>query len=123
MTTSPYTLLTQACGLSHGEAAQFLGVRLDTAKSWAHGKRNAPPRVFEELRALDAAIERAASLSLLQISSLCRREYAPAVIVLRDVLTDAEAQAQGLPCVGAHRAMLSRVVSRCARPIRIVPRG
>lgn len=32
----------QACGLSQSEAAELLGVRLDTVKSWSAG-RNAPP--------------------------------------------------------------------------------
>lgn len=39
-------------GLSQVEAADFLGVRLDTVKSWSSGRRKAPIGAFRELSAL-----------------------------------------------------------------------
>ena len=50
----------QICGLSLSEAADFLGVRPDTAKSWSQGRNAPPPGVWEMLSALYQRIEAAA---------------------------------------------------------------
>lgn len=51
------------CGLSMREAAEFLGVSYDTAKSWSQG-RNAPPMgVWQDLAGLYARIEGAADFA------------------------------------------------------------
>ncbi len=110
--TTIYALLTQACGLSQREAAELFEVRHDTARAWSSGKHDAPERVIEELRELDSQIERATVEALAEIE-----RGDPSEIVLAQ--SNKEAQALGLPCVGAHRELLSRVVSRCPRPLKI----
>ena len=39
-------------GLSHEEAAQYLGSRKDTVSSWANGRRQVPDGIWDDLRAL-----------------------------------------------------------------------
>lgn len=39
-------------GLSHAEAAEFFGVRIDTVKSWSAGRNRPPAGAWDELRAL-----------------------------------------------------------------------
>lgn len=48
------------CGLSISEAADYLGVRLDTVKSWSQGRNSPPPGVWQMLADLYARIEDAA---------------------------------------------------------------
>lgn len=58
MTTFKHALMI--CGLTQSEAADFLGVRIDTVKSWSAG-RNAPPEgVWKLLASLFNQIQDAA---------------------------------------------------------------
>lgn len=115
---TPYALLLQACGLSHREAAELHGVRLDTVKSWSAGRNRAPPGVLAELRDLYATIRRAADAALDLIE-----ERAPAEIEIGYPTDDHEARALGFPCVGAWRAMAALVVAEADRPVVLSPRG
>jgi hypothetical protein len=114
-----FSLLIQACGLSLGEAAAFLGVRKDTAASWSTGRRTAGPDVLGQLRALYRQIQTAADGAIDALSS------APegAEIEIGYPADDHEAQALGFPCVGAWRAMAAIVIGELAVPVQIVPRG
>lgn len=40
------------CGMSQGEAADWLGVSPETVKSWCQGRRGVPDGVWDELAAL-----------------------------------------------------------------------
>lgn len=113
-------LLIDRCGLSQREAAEVLGVSINTVKSWMAGRANPRPGVIAELRALYARIERAAAEALAVIAD------APAdtVVELGYAADDHEAQGLGWPCCcGAQRAMLGIVAARCGRTVRLVPRG
>lgn len=55
MTTFAASL--RLCGLSQGEAADFLGVRLDTVKSWSAGRNPVPEGVWTMLADLWRRIE------------------------------------------------------------------
>ena len=120
---TPFALLSQACGLSHREAAEFLGVRLDTVKSWSSGRNRAPASVLDDLRHLwaeiDFASDRAAALIGEQAAGLPIGE----TIEIGYPADDHEARDLGLPCVGAWRAMCARVVARIRNPIKLLPRG
>lgn len=48
------------CGLSQREAAEFLGVSLDTVKSWCAGRANPPLGVWTMLASLFEQIQNAA---------------------------------------------------------------
>lgn len=114
-----YALLLDRCGLSHREAAELHGVRLDTVRSWASARNRTPPGVMTELRTLHAQIEAAAAQALAVIA----QAPAEAEIELGLASDDAEARALGLPAVGAHAALLGLVVAQTDRAVRIVPRG
>ena len=108
MTT--FRLLSQVCGLSHREVADFLSVRLDTVKSWSSGRNPAPPGVLNELAALAEQIDAAADEAVAEIFK--ELDGVPESIELELAADDAEAQSLGWPCVGAHRAVLALTVAR-----------
>lgn len=58
MTT--FASVIRLCGLSQREAADFLGVRLDTVTAWSSGRRPVPPGVWDMLADLWRRIEDAA---------------------------------------------------------------
>ena len=126
MGTTVFTLLVQICGLSLGEAATFLGVRLDTVKSWSAGRNPTPGGALGELAALAERIEDAADAALDEIARLAAEHGAPETIELGIAVDDHEAQSLGWPCVGAHRAVLARVVAAGTadgQRFAVVPRG
>ena len=115
---TPFALLSSLAGLSHREAAEFLGVRLDTAKSWASGRNGCRAEVLGELRGLIALQERAARETLALIAA-----DDSDVIEIGFPTDDAEAASLGWPGVGAWAAMAARVVAGTDRAVRLVPRG
>ncbi len=98
----------------------MLGVRIDTVKSWCVGRNRTPPGVIEELRALYRRIEVAADEAL---GVFAREGGGVDVIEIGVAATDAEAQALGCPCVGAHEALIGLIAARARVPVRVVPRG
>lgn len=58
MTT--FAAILRLCGLSHTEAAEFFGVRLDTVKSWSAGRNPVPEGVWQMAADLWRRIEDAA---------------------------------------------------------------
>lgn len=116
-----FTLLAERCGLSHREAAEFHGVRLDTAKSWSAGRNNAPDGVIADLRDLYTKIERAAAGEAVKIIN--DKAGGTEAVELGIATDDAEAQTLGWPCVGAHGAVLGLIAARVPNKIIIVPRG
>jgi hypothetical protein len=124
--TTLFDLLAQACGLSQREAADFLRVRLDTIKSWASGRRQAPQEALAELATLAARIDTAAIEAVAQIDAMAAQHGAPSEIDLGVASDDAEAQSIGWPCVGAQCASLGLVVARGTKRgyrFRVSPRG
>lgn len=55
-----FSAALQICGLSQSQAAEFLGVRPDTVKSWGAGRNPPPAGVWDMLADLYARIEMAA---------------------------------------------------------------
>lgn len=97
--TTHFDLLRQVCGLSQREAAELLGVRLDTVKNWSIGRRNPSDAVLKELATLAMRIETEASLAKW-------KEFAEVA------LSDEQAKAFGWPCVGAQHSFAGRVIAR-----------
>ena len=113
-----YRLLRERCGLSLDEAAAFHDTRIDTVRSWSSGRRNAPPGAIDELRALYAKIERAAS----ELVDIAKKIEAEAIEISLSS-DDHEAQSLGWPCAGAHEAAIGIAAARLSRDVIIVPRG
>lgn len=114
-----FALLIQRCGLSLSEAAAFLGVRLDTVKSWSSGRNPTPPGVTDELRALYEKIETAAE----NLLSIIEEADDEAEIELGYASDDKEARSLGWPCVGAQRAALGIAIARTDKDVILSPRG
>ena len=121
--TTVFALLLGRCGLSHTDAAAFLGVRPDTVRSWSIGRNQTPDRVIAQLRALHARIERSAAEALDAIDAQAAARGEPGTIELGIASDAREAQDLGWPCVGAQAASLGLVVARSSRAIAIVPRA
>ena len=117
-------LLIELCGLSHREAAEFLGVRLDTVKSWFRSRPNtARPGVLDELKALHATQRRAAATQIRLMRSLARQHGEPEAVELALSSDDHEARSKGWPCVGAERMTYALVAARLDCRVVLVPRG
>ncbi|WP_334151637.1 hypothetical protein [Hyphomicrobium sp.] len=109
---TPFSLLIDRCGLSHREAAEVLGVRLDTVKSWSSGRNPTPASVVDELRALYATIERAAGELIKQADAFAKKHGDAAEISLELASSDDEARKRGWPCVAAQRAAYGLAIAR-----------
>lgn len=126
MPATQFALLAQVCGLSHREAADCLGVRIDTVKSWSAGRNPTPPGVLDQLSELARKIDRAADEALDLIKRQAKKRGAPAVVELALARDDAEARELGWPCVGAQAACFGRVIARgraTGQVFAVVPRG
>lgn len=111
------------CGLTRRDAAALFGIPAETVDRWCAD--GAPRRAHDALTRLDRQIEAAAARTLTQLAAMPIAER-PGMIELGVAATDEEAHSLGLPCVGAHRALLGRIViGGTARgpAFAIVPRG
>ncbi len=121
-----FSLLCQVCGLSHREAADFLGVRLDTVKSWSSGRNPTPAGALDDLVELAARIDMAADQAVDVMADMTDRHGEPEAVEIGVASDDAEARLLGWPCVGAHRAVVALAVARGMAEglvVDIVPRG
>lgn len=121
--TTPFNFLRMRCGLSQREAADFLESPLDTVKTWCAGRHAPRQSVIDEMRALYASIEHAADNALAAIRSRIKEHGRPRRLELSVATDDHEAQQLGLPCVGAHQALIGLIAARLDVPVTIVPRG
>jgi DNA-binding XRE family transcriptional regulator len=118
--TTLFLLLLNSCGLSQKEAADTLDARLDTIKSWSSGRRTPPPNVLALLRHLASYIDRRADDYI-----VFTIDKNPQSVEIGYCADDAEAKSLGFPCVGAHNALIARLIAGLpdSIEIKIVPRG
>jgi hypothetical protein len=125
--TTMFKLVCDSCGLSLREAPQFLGAKLDTAKSWSSGRNPAPETVIDELIELAVRIDVAAREGLLRIKESRAGQGLPEKIEIGIAADDAEAQSLGWPCAGTHHAVIRNLIELAPDDIKhrlvIVPRG
>ena len=77
---TPFATISTLAGLTLQEAGDLCGVRHDSARQWATGRRAAPPGAIDRLRDMIAA------QTLAQIAALAQQHGAPAVTwALRDL--------------------------------------
>jgi hypothetical protein len=102
--------------------------------SWSSGRRSPPQAVLEDLARLHQLIKATAVQQIAQMKTLLVKAKAenkmPAFIELGYAADDQEAQLLGLPCVGAHAALLGLIMAGLildgsvpASSLRLVPRG
>lgn len=111
---TPTSALLALAGLSQADAADYLGIRVDTVKSWARSRNPTTPRpgVTAELLELIHGQEAAADQVL---ADAARRGLTE--IVITAPADDAEARALGYPGVSAWGAMLARVIAGASVPV------
>ena len=113
-----FKLLCESCGFSLPEAANYVGAKLDTAKSWSSGHVRAPESVIDKLVDLAVDIDVAARKKLLRIEQSCDGGSLPEEIPIRMAEDDAEARTLGWPCAGTHHAIIRALVQAAPDEIR-----
>ena len=116
-----FSEILRGCGLSQREAADFLGVRLDTVKSWSAGRNPIPEGAMLSLHDLADRQEETA----LELVELWEEGGQPEEIEIGLSTDDHEAQSLGWPCAGAHLAAIRRIWEVLPPDVRVivVPRG
>jgi len=124
---SKFKLLLQSCGLSISEAAVFLNVREPSVKDWSSDRRTVPDGIIKLLLELSDKQKNVAQKALTEIEKIIDKSGIPENLELGLATDDHEAQTLGWPCVGAHGAVLRRIIemlpSKVAASVVIVPRG
>lgn len=118
---TPFAAISTLAGLTLQEAGDLCGVRHDSARQWATGRRAAPPGAIDRLRDLIATQERVAAQTLAQIVARAQQHGARAEIEIGYPADDYEAQSLGFPCVGAWGAMAARVIAAAPITVILVP--
>ncbi|BCI68044.1 hypothetical protein [Acetobacter aceti] len=115
-----FSCLTAACGLSNREAAEFLKVSLKSVEAWKSpdNKRNAGDGVINELKDLWKSLFNSALEAAQKIDQAEQKH-----IEVGLASDDYEAQQLGLPCVGAHKAMIGILIALTHADVEVVPRG
>ncbi len=115
-----YNVLLAVCGLSNREAALFHDARIDTVKSWASGRRNAPKGAIKELSGLVHKINNAVDEAIETFPN------EPCELELGLASDNVEAQTLGWPFVSVHKIVLGLITSyatECGFTVSVVPRG
>jgi hypothetical protein len=110
--TTPFALLCERCGLTTTEAARYLEVDLETVRHWWSGEGTCPDQMIAQMRLLYRQISAIAEQAMQQFVNFNQTLGSPAEVEIGLVGDDAAAQRLGLPCVGAHRAVLGMVIAR-----------
>lgn len=126
MTDSPtpaaVKVMLHRCGLSQTEAANYVEVQDRTVRRWLDGSLSPGPDKWQALVDLCARQDRAADEAVEQIKTTMR-EFGdrPDQIAIRVARTQEDADRLGWPCVGAHVAVVRRVMERAPKRIVIAP--
>ncbi len=109
MTPAEYRTLRETCGLSQQAAADFHNVALRTIAHWETGRNGVPAGAAQELRTLNARMERAASEAV----ALWHEHSAESVALVRyrslDDYRGSRADREGLPWP-SHNALIARLM-------------
>lgn len=101
-----FSAILENLGLSQSEAAEYLGVRLDTVKSWSSGRNRVRQTVLAELHALAEKQQSAADAAY----AAWEEAGAPNEIEFA-VPDEAEINRRGWPSTGAFLAIAARLWS------------
>jgi transcriptional regulator with XRE-family HTH domain len=113
MTSAEYKTIREACGLSQQAAAEFHNVALRTVQHWEEGRHGVPPGVAEEIRRLDATIERSVLEAIDLYEDLKAKHQAPDAVGLvryrtAEIYRGSRADREGL-LFGCHAALIGRL--------------
>ncbi|HVJ42293.1 MAG TPA: hypothetical protein VM639_12385 [Dongiaceae bacterium] len=107
-----FALLCERCGLSTDEAARYLETDHATIADWSSGAQACSDNVIAQLRLLYRQISATAEQAMRHFVNFSQGQGSPAEVEISLAADDAAAQRLGLPCIGAHRAVLGMVVAR-----------
>jgi hypothetical protein len=107
-----FALLCERCGLSIAEAARYLETDSATIRAWSAGERPCTDAIIAQLRLLYRQISAVAEQAMRHFVDFSQGQGAPAEVEISLAASDAGAQRLGLPCIGAHRAVLGMVAAR-----------
>lgn len=126
-TSAAVRLLLHRCGLSQTDAAAFLRnsrtgepVESRLVRRWISGEYPVPDNHWQALLDLCTRQDRAAE----EMLALIRDQGGAgprSELTLRMARTDEEAECLGWPCVGAHIAVIRRVVEWAPKKIKVTP--
>ncbi len=107
-----FALLCDRCGLSTAEAARYLETDSATIRAWSSGAQSCSDNVIAQLRLLYRQISATAEQAMRHFVDFSQNQGAPAEVEISLAADDVTAQRLGLPCIGAHRAVLGMVIAR-----------
>lgn len=122
ITPAAVRVMLHRCGLSQTEAANYVEVQDRTVRRWLDGTLSPGPDKWRSLVDLCARQDRAADEAVEQIkASMKELGKRPDQIAIRVARTQEDADVLGCPCVGAHVAVVRRVMERAPKGIAIKP--
>ncbi|HVJ36009.1 MAG TPA: hypothetical protein VND94_23090 [Terriglobia bacterium] len=107
-----FALLCERCGLSADEAARYLEADPAAVAAWSSGAQACSDNIVAQLRLLYRQISVMAEQAMRQFVTFSQGQGSPAEVEISLAPDDAAAQRLGLPCMGAHRAVLGMVIAR-----------
>ena len=103
-------LMLARCGMSQTDAADYVGKDARVVRRWISGEYDIPARQ-----------DRAAAEALDLIGQQRHQLGETRTMTLPMARTDEDAERLGWPCVGAHVAVIRRIVERAPEGLRVVP--
>lgn len=117
-TPAAIRLMLHRCGLSRAEAAAYVAAEDRTVGRWLNGSFRMPPEKWQILVDLCERQDRAAQEAL----ALSREKLSePGPISVEMARTQDEAERFGWPCVGAHIAVIRRMIEWAPKKLEFVP--
>lgn len=120
-----FALIREVVGLTSPEAALYLGVSLDTVKSWNSGRNTVPLGVMEQMKDLWEKLLAMAENTIEAIDGMLEQYNSPPTYLEYGIPeSDAEAQeVTGLPTVSTVERLAGIIAAETEIDIKIVQRG
>ena len=114
-------LMLARCGMSQTDAADYVGKDARVVRRWISGEYDIPAEHWQRREDLCARQDRAAAEALDLIGQQRHQLGETRTMTLPMARTDEDAERLGWPCVGAHVAVIRRIVERAPEGLRVVP--
>lgn len=121
-TAAQVKVMLARCGLSQTDAADFVGKDARMVRRWISGELPMPVALWQLLVNLCAQQDRAANVEIEKLKARSRKsDNQPIQSLMMVVRTQDEARWRGWPCVGAHVAVVRRIIEWAPEHITILP--
>ena len=118
-----FHLLVGISGLSHQEAADYLGVSRDTVNSWSASRHKVPTDAITKMAQIIGRMQNAVDEAM---DTIDKQHETPTFIELGICTDDHEAQTLGWLTASIHRRVIGMVAAQCielGHTVEVVPRG